>query len=298
MSIEYKLTLVNQIKNKVKIVTDSASDLPLDEAERLGIEIVPLSIRFDNETFLDGKEITTPEFYAKLATAKTFPQTAAPSPGAFAEAFEKQAAAGAEEILCIALSSKLSATMQSAELAATTLKDTHKIHIFDSRTATAGELLYVLEAHKLAEAGKSATEICAELKLFQKAGRMQCYGILNTVENLKMSGRIGSARALLAGALNIKPILSLGNGEIEPETRVRTRKKAFEWICNKVASLKDYRSLAIGHGNADDFDVLLKMLKDVVGVDIEADNVMTGQIGPVVGAHAGSGTIGLAYFLN
>lgn len=286
------LTLVNQMNNKVKIVTDSASDLPLDEANRLGIEVVPLSIRFGNEVFVDGKEITATEFYEKLADCEELPQTSAPSPGDFEQAFMKQAEAGAEEILCVALSSKVSATIQSAQLAATNLKDTHKIHIFDSSSVTAGELLLVLEAQKLADEGKTATEIGAVLERWQK--NMHCYGILNTLENLKRSGRISGAKALFAGALNIKPIIDISSGELKPEAKVRTRKKSFEWIRDKVAGVKNPKAIAIGHGGAEDFDVLLDMLKEV----IDLDSILLGQVGPVVGTHAGAGVIGLAYFLD
>ena len=276
--------------NQIKIVTDSASDLSFKKAAELGIEIVPLTIRFGNEVFIDGKEITTTEFYEKMSTSKDLPQTSAPSPGDFEEAFKRQADAGASEIFCITLSSKFSATKQSAEIAAKNLKNTHKIHIFDSDSVSAGLLLLVLEAHKMAEAGQDANAIRLELEEYQKE-RLRCYGILDTVENLKKGGRVSNAKAVLSEVLNIKPIIEITKGEIINEAKVRTRKKAFEWICNKVASVKDPKAIAIGHGNAKDFDLLLDMLKEVV----DLDSLLIGEIGPIVGTHGGLGVVGLGY---
>lgn len=277
--------------SQVRIVTDSASDFPQEEAEQRGIEIVSLVIRFGDEVFVDRKEITTDEFYAKMAESKELPQTSAPSPGDFEQAFKKQAEAGADEILCISVSSKLSATMQSAEIAAKNLEEGHKISIFDSLSVTAGEFLYVLEAQKMADEGLSAAEICTELERIQQAEKIHCYGILDSLENLKKGGRIGGARAFMGGALNIKPIVDITSGEIMPVEKVRTRKRAFEWIRNKVASLENPRTVAIGHGDAKDFPELLESLKDVV----DLDSVLLSQVGPVVGTHTGAGVIGLAY---
>lgn len=278
--------------SQIKIVTDSASDLSHEQASQFGIEIVPLAIRFGDDVFVDGLEITTAEFYKKMEASDELPQTSAPSPGDFEKAFLKQAEAGADEVLCIALSSKLSATIQSAELAAKNLESDLKVHIFDSLSVTAGELLYVLEAQKMAEAGESASNIIAELNHLQSE-KLRCYGVINTLENLKKGGRIGGARALLGGALNIKPIVNIHTGEVETEGKVRTRKRAFEWVKNQLAELENPRAIALGHGGANDFEQLLDTVREVV----DLDKVLLGEVGPVVGTHVGAGVIGLAYFL-
>ena len=278
--------------SKIRIVADSASDLRGKMAEELGIEVVPLSIRFGDEVFIDNEEISISQFYTKMAESKELPSTAAPSPGDFAKAFEKTEAEGAETVICITLSSKLSATGQSAIIAAREYPSKLNIINLDSNSVTAGQALLTIEAAKMAQEGQSEDSILSHFE--QLKSKLKIFGVLNTLENLRRGGRIGGARAMLGSLLDIKPIVDISSGEVQEAGRVRTRKKAFAWLKNKLAEQNPGGLVAIGHGNADDFQELLDSLDGVV----DLSNAWIGEIGPTVGAHTGAGVVGISYLEN
>jgi len=175
----------------VRIVTDSASDLTHDEATALGIDVVPLSIRFGDDVFLDSVELSIDEFYRRMADSEDLPQTAAPAPGAFQEVFRRRFADGADAIVCINLSSGVSATMESAELAA---RETDgDVRVVDSRSVTAGLGMMVLAAAEAAAGGAGADEIVGLMEAMRE--RTRVFGAIDTMENLKKGGRIGNAQA-------------------------------------------------------------------------------------------------------
>src|SRR3954468_8327723 len=171
----------------VKIVTDSASDLPPGQAAAHGIEVVPLTIRFGDDEYTDGVDLTPQAFYDKMAELDVLPATAAPSPGAFEAAFRKAGADG-DPVVCINLSSALSATMQSAQTAAKAIGDDLDLTVVDSKSITAGLGLQVLAAAELAEQGASAAEIVALIDDMSR--RTKVFGALDTLDNLKKGGRI------------------------------------------------------------------------------------------------------------
>ena len=172
---------------KIQIVTDSASDLSDEEASSLGIQIVPLSIRFGEEELIDRIELGADEFYERMNNSEDVPQTAAPSPGAFKEAFEKCFSEGAETVICINISSELSATIQAAEAGAREMSD-KDIRIFDSKSVTGGLGTMVLEAAKASQNNQSADEIIELLDNLRSKTRV--YAAIDTLENLKKGGRI------------------------------------------------------------------------------------------------------------
>lgn len=271
----------------VGIVTDSSCDLSINETRGLGVEVVPLFIRFGTEEFVDREQITVEEFYRKMAHSDHLPQTAAPSPGRFEQAFRRHLDNDSEAVVCITLSSAISATMQSAQQAANRVGA--DIRVVDSRSVTAGLGTLVLEAAQLAAANASADDIVAAV---QKASdRTRVFGTLNTLENLKKGGRIGGARAMLGTMLSIKPIVDLSSGAVQEAGRQRTRKKALAWLRNNLRAAGPVEHLAIMHGQATDVDIFRRMVVSTVG----HDNFRQAIIGPVVGAHAGAGVIGIAY---
>lgn len=270
----------------VRIVTDSASDLCSDEVTELGIEVVPLSIRFGENEYIDREELTVEEFYKKLATSDTLPETAAPSPGRFDQAFRRQLDAGADGIVCINLSAALSATMQSAKTAAAEIEG--DIRVIDSRSVTVGLGSIVLAAARMAKKGATTDEI--EATVHDLSERTHVFGALDTLENLKKGGRIGGAQALVGSMLSIKPIVDLSSGEVQEASKQRTRKKALGWLRDKLAEYDDPKNLAIMHAQAPDLDDFLWMIDGTV--DIREARVEL--IGPVVGTHAGPGVIGFA----
>lgn len=276
----------------VRIVTDSSCDLPPALADALGITIVPLSIRFGDDEFIDRTTITADEFWAKCAASPVLPETAAPSPGQFEQAYRNLKADGASAVVVIALSSSLSATMQSAELGARAVGTDIDVRIVDSRNATMGLGLIVLECAELAKKGASADDVVALAN--DIIPRVKVFGALDTLENLKKGGRIGGAKAMLASALSIKPIVEVRGGLIEEAGKQRTRSKAIGFLVEKVReNANSIDRLSVLHAQCSDVDSLSTMLKEVYPKDF-----VIGDIGAVIGTHTGEGTIGVAFIVS
>jgi DegV family protein with EDD domain len=277
--------------NRVRIVTDSACDLPQSVADEFAIEIVPLTIRIDGHEYVDRRDLTVAEFWEKCAASPTLPETAAPSPGQFEQTYRQLATDGATSIVTISLSGALSATMQSAELAARSVADLIPVTVVDSRSATLGLGAIVAACARLAAAGETQDEIIAHAR--DLAGRTHVWGALDSLDNLKKGGRIGGAKALLASALAIKPIIEVRDGKVEQGGKQRTRSKALAFLVEKVAAVEGLDSLFVMHADCRDVDQFVEMLSPHVAGDI-----VVGDIGPVVGSHAGRGTIGVAFFTS
>ncbi|MBV9661116.1 MAG: DegV family EDD domain-containing protein, partial [Acidimicrobiales bacterium] len=167
----------------IRVVTDSACDLSDYILAELGLGLVPLRIRFGAEELVDRVELSTKEFWARCATSNELPATAAPSPGQFQEAFEKMAAAGAAGVVCVNLSSKLSATIEAARAAATALEGRIPVRVVDSLSVTLGQGLVVTEAAQAAAFGASLDEVVERAS--QAAGKLKVFGAIDTLENLK-----------------------------------------------------------------------------------------------------------------
>ncbi len=273
---------------RVRIVTDSACDLPQSLADELGIEIVPLTIRIDGHEYVDRADLTPAEFWAKCAASPNLPETAAPAPGQFEAAYRKLAAEGATSIVAINLSAALSATMQSAELAARSVADTIQVTVVDSQQVTMGQGLVVTRAARLAAQGATHAEV-VDLAV-SLAGRTKVWGALDTLDNLKKGGRIGGAKALLASALAIKPIIEVVDGKVEQGGKQRTRSKAMQHIVDKVVEAGAIETLMVLQADCSDVDTFVEMLRPH-----HHGEIIIGDIGPVVGTHTGRGTIGVAF---
>lgn len=273
--------------HSVRIVTDSACDLPQSVADELGIEIVPLTIRIDGHEYVDRLDLTPVEFWAKCAQSPTLPETAAPAPGQFEAAYRRLAADGATSIVVINLSGALSATMQSAELATRNVPEL-TVTVVDSQQCTLGLGIIVSDCARLARTGASHDEVVARAR--DLATRTKVWGALDTLENLKKGGRIGGAKALLASALAIKPIIEVRDGKVEQGGKQRTRSKALAFLVDTLVAAGTVENLAVLHANCTDVDAFVDMLRPHYPGEI-----MIGDIGPVVGSHAGAGTIGIAF---
>ena len=285
----------------VSIVTDSSCDLSDDDIADLNVEIVPLFIRFGDDEYVDREEIDVNEFYRKMAESEHLPQTAAPPPGKFVEAFKRGLDSGSDAVVCINISSQISATMESAVQAAGEVEG--DIRVVDSNSVTAGLGTLGLNAARLAARGADADEIVAAVE--EESRRTRVFGTLNTLENLKKGGRIGGAQAMLGSILSIKPIVDLSSGKVEEAGRQRTRKKALLWLRNKVKAEVPVNHLTVMHGQAEDADTFRDMITATVeevaatnadtAADVDPESIRMAQIGAIVGAHAGVGVIGVAY---
>jgi DegV family protein with EDD domain len=271
----------------VRIVTDSSADLDPEDAARLGVEVVPLSIRFGDEEYTDGVDLSVAEFYEKLASSADLPETAAPSPGAFEVAFKRQAEAGADAVVCINLSSGLSATYQSAQTAASAGE--LDVRVVDSRSITSGLGTQVILAAEAAAGGASADEVVALAEDLSK--RTHILGALDTLDNLKKGGRIGNAQALLGSLLSIKPLLDISSGEVEEAGKARTRRRALEWLRDQIFALPAVEHLCVAHGMATDLDDMLALLSP----RFPADSIRVTTIGPTIGTHGGPRVMGLTW---
>lgn len=272
----------------VRIVTDSACDLPRDLVDRFNIGFVPLTIRFGDEEFVDQIDLSTVDFYARLAKSDALPETAAPSPGAFEDAFHKAAAEG-DTVICINLSSQLSATMASAQNAAKAVAGDIDVRVLDSSSITAGQGTQVLKAAEAAAEGRSADEIVALVEDLR--ARTHVVGALDTLENLKKGGRIGGAQAMLGSLLNIKPLVDISSGHVEEAGKQRTRGRSLSWLRDKLFEQGDVSNLAVCTGEAPDVDDLVALISP----RYQPDQYRISTIGPVIGTHGGPRVLGLAW---
>jgi DegV family protein with EDD domain len=277
----------------VHVVTDSSCDLPADIADELGIDIIPLTIRFGDDEFVDRVELSTAEFWTRCVNSDTLPETAAPAPGQFEQAYRAAAAAGATSVIVISLSSALSATMQSAQLAARTVMADPDIdldvRVVDSRTITMGLGTIVLACARAARDGAGIDDV--EALAHDLVDRTRVFGALDTLDNLKKGGRIGNAKAMLATALSIKPIIEVTGGVVEQAGKQRTRSKALNYLVDKVQSYDGkIENLAVLHADCSDIDLFVELL-----APYHTDDIVIGEIGPVIGTHGGRGTIGVAF---
>ena len=276
----------------VRIVTDSSCDLPQAMADALGIRIVPLTVRFGDTEYIDRTTITATEFWSKCAASAALPETAAPSQGNFEETYRSLAAEGATAIVVVALSSDLSATMQSAVLAARAVAPGIDVRIVDSRNASMGLGLTVLACAELAKTGASADEVVARAQ--SVIPRTRVFAALDTLDNLKKGGRIGGAKAMLATVMSIKPLISITNGLVEEAGKQRTRSKALAHLVDILRNQEvPIERLAVLNAQCADIDSFIAMVKEVY-----TGEIIVGDIGAVIGTHAGQGTIGIVFLLS
>ena len=274
----------------IRIVTDSTASIPPQTAQALGITIVPLITYFDDEVYLDSVELDNTSFYYKLRTSKVFPHTSQPPPAAFQQAYTRLIEEGADAILSIHLSSKLSGTYQSARLAWETLPDKVKkipIELVDSHSASIGMVPAILQAAREAREGLELEEIKAHL--LDLLSRTQFLGVLDTLEFIKRSGRLNGAIALFGDMLNVKPILALKHGEIIPIEVSRTRSRAYARIARLVAEMGKVEQIIAGESSQGIGQQLIEALEATYQGDIPLY-----QLDVVLRTHTGPGTAAVA----
>ena len=275
--------------NSVQIVTDSSCDLPEDLINQFGIGIVPLKIRFGQTEFVDRLELTTDQFWEKCRETDELPSTAAPAPGAFIAEFQRAADEGATGVVAIVLSGELSATIEAAQQAAREVEGNIDVRVVDSRTVTLGLGAVVVAAAQAAKGGADIDEVSNIAT--DSAARTHVHAALDTLENLRKGGRIGAAGSLLGSMLSIKPLIEVRDGVVEPAGKQRTRTKALSYLVKVVEEhAQQIESIYVTHAACDDVDSFVERIQSLVQTD-----VLVGQVGPVVGAHAGIGTIGVAF---
>ncbi|HEY7946554.1 MAG TPA: DegV family protein [Acidimicrobiales bacterium] len=273
----------------IHIVSDSSSDLEPDELRPLNIEIVPLSIRIGDEEFSDRVDLSVDDFYKKMAASAALPQTACPSPGAFETAFRSAGQAGADAVVCLTISAALSNTFQSAQTAATACQGEIDVRVIDSCSVSSGLGTLVLEAAKSAGAGADVDAVVRRVD--ELIPRTHVMAALNTLENLKKGGRIGGARAMVGSILSIKPLIDISSGVVEEAGRARTRKRAMEWLYDRMKAAGPVEDVAVMHSGAPDIEEFL----DLIAPDFPRSSLRVGTMGAVIGTHGGAQMIGVTW---
>ena len=273
----------------VKVVTDSACDLPQELADELGITIVPLTVRFGEEEFVDRRDLTAAEFWARCDASPTLPETAAPSPGAFEAAFRSAADEGHDGVVAVLLSGGLSATLQAAQVAADGVSDVIRVRTVDSQQASAALGVIALNAARWAATGGKVDEIADGAE--DEARRTRLFATFDTLEYLRKGGRIGRAQAFLGSMLSMKPVVELVDGVVEPESRQRTRGRSIQHLATKVREAMPVEHLLLLHADAPDHEELLGMLSELV----PREDIIVTKIGAVIGTHAGPRAMGVAF---
>lgn len=271
----------------VKIITDSTSDIPSYVAQEMDIAVVPLTVKFGTEAFLDGIDIDVNDFYDRLLDSHKIPTTAAPSPGQFLEEYDKAGQEG-RDVLSIHISGKLSGTYDAARLAREQSKA--RVEVIDSQSATMGLGLIAIWAAKRSRQGAELQTLVEEVKKVQSRVRALC--VVDTLEYLQKGGRIGMAQAFLGSILSIKPILCIKNGETFSLERVRTRSRAIERIWEICEADAPYEELSILYStNSDEAENMLNRLTSLY----PREKIYKARFGPILGTHVGPGALGVAY---
>jgi DegV family protein with EDD domain len=271
----------------IRIVTDSTCDLPEEIVSQHAISIIPLTIYVGDKSFLDGVDLTRSEFYAQLPNFNPHPKTAAPSPEVFTQVFERLAGEGAQTILSIHISETLSATVNSARIAAEQFTRI-PVTVLDSLQLSLGLGFIVERAAQLAGSGKETQEIISSLKNLTK--RTYVFASLKTLEYLRRSGRMNFALARFGNLLQLKPLLHMNMGKATAH-RTRTQKRATARLLEWLAEYAPYEKLAILHaGVQEEAEALYQQAQSY----FPQSEVPITQITPILGAHLGIGAIGFA----
>jgi DegV family protein with EDD domain len=269
----------------VKVVTDSVSDLPSDVVEELGVTVVPLTVRFGTEVYLDGIDLSAEQFYEKLKHSRTLPVTSVPSPANFAEAYDRLAEETGE-ILVVTLSSRLSGTYEVALQSIGLMKRRCRVEVVDSQSATITEGFIVMKAAGAAQAGASLDEA---MDIARKTiPRVDFLAAFDTLEYLRRGGRIGGAAAFLGSIIRVNPLITLRNGVVEAAGRAHSRAKAIGRLYEFAISYSHIEEMAVANTACPDE---AEMLVERLGAIFPRERIYRSQMTPVIGTHTGPGLL-------
>lgn len=275
-----------------KIVADTTSGLSLDEARAQGIFMAPQLVNFGEESYRDDTELNTAKFLEKLRNSAALPQTAAPPPALYDPIFEEAQKTG-ETVICIHPSAKLSGTVRSATVAAQKYPDAN-IHIIDTQTIAGTLATLVLLAAQWAADGLPAEIILTSIE--DMIAQQRIYFLVDTLEYLQKGGRIGGARALLGKVLNIKPILTMRDGQVEAFEQARTKRRALARLAGLVEEQAEREGdphICVMHADAlDDAQELVKTLKN----SFNLKDIPLYELPPAIVVHAGPGALAVGFF--
>jgi len=275
----------------IRVVTDSAADMPAALAQKYDIRLVPLDVRLGQWGPEEMRLIDPAEFWRRCAMTDALPETSAPSPGAFAQSFAQAADDGCDGVVCLTLSSGLSSTYQAACAGAEEVRGRIDVRVVDTRTVSLGQAMVVLEAARAAAATGQLD--AAEAAARSAVPNIRVFAALDTMDNVRKSGRIGAAKALMGSLLSIKPIVEIRDGVAVEESKQRTRAGSLAYLVNKLRHAGELAGLAVAHAAAPDLEAFLDMLQGIY----PREKMIVNYIGPVIGTHAGPRCLGICYQL-
>jgi DegV family protein with EDD domain len=273
----------------VAIVTDSTADLPSQLVRTRSITVVPLTLNFEGRSLLDGVDIRPSEFYRKLPNATTHPTTSQPSAGRFAETYAGLLT-NHSDVVSIHISEKLSGTYASAVQGAE-MTDQSRVHVIDSQLVSMSLGLLTLAASEMASSGARADSVVERVNAMRE--QVQTYFSVATLEFLRRGGRIGRASAMLGSVLQVKPVLCIRDGLVTPLERVRTFDRALNRVIDLTREVDHGKGLCVIVGHAD-AEADAERVADEL--EPQCETLMIQPLGPVVGAHAGPGVVGVGCY--
>jgi fatty acid kinase fatty acid binding subunit len=287
---------MSKTEDRIKIVTDSSAHLPCEERQKHDITVVPLKAIFGTQVYRDEIDLSNEQFYHMLPHAKDHPTTSQPSAGEFIEVYRPLLDAG-REIVSLHLPSKLSGTYASACAAKTELETQLKkavpLTIVDTPWLSMALGMLCIAAAQAAEAGKSRDEVVAIVNAL--IPKLNLIFVLDTLEYLRRGGRIGGARAMLGSMLNVKPMLQIENGLVEPLEQPRSRSKALKRLLQVMEERADHQPMHVAVLHAMSLDDAARLEKEV-RARFECKEFYTTEIGSVIGVHTGPNAVGLAFY--
>lgn len=277
---------------QVRVICDSAADLPKELMEQLGVQLISIPVHIGGTSYYDGIDLFADDFYAKLVEVKEIPFTSQPAPMDYVNAYQKAIDEGVTKIFMISISSGMSGSYQTAVLASTMVENPDvEIEVFDSRSASLGIGLQVIVAAHAAKAGKSLEQIKEIVEVYRDQYRI--FFLVDTLEYLQKGGRIGKASAVVGSLLNIKPILSINNeGEVYAFDKVRGKNKAVNRLFEGVREQFPAGPVSVGIMHARNPEEAQKWVEKIQQ-DYEVKELTVAEIGPVIGTHAGPGTVAI-----
>jgi|WetSurMetagenome_2_1015567.scaffolds.fasta_scaffold03347_1 DegV family protein with EDD domain len=272
----------------IKIVTDSTADLPEALYKELDIAVVPEYLRFGDQVYRDHVDINEDEFYQRLIIGPIHPKTAQPTPQDFANVY-RTLCQNADGIISIHLTSKLSGTFNSAQQGKNIISTACPIELIDSKTLSIALGLIVMQAAKMAKAGMSLKQITDEV--YRIMPHVHFLILFDTLKYLAKGGRIGKAKAFLGSLLNVKPVLTVKDGEFVPSGQVRTRSRGIDLLLEFVKNAREIQELAVLYSTTADE---ARLLVERLGSIWDKDRIILSRVGPALGVHGGPGVLAIA----